>query len=88
MKLNDTIAKVEHHPTGLMLLLDDGDKFGGGRTQVFLTGAKFEPKRDDVVLMDGQSGSILSGGKEHHIRLVKGNQLSVVEAPEDQHGHA
>ena len=45
-------------------------------------------QRYDVVLMDGQTGTILSGGKEYYIRLVKGNQLSVVEAPEDTHGHA
>ena len=87
MNIHETISGVEHHPAGLILLLSDGEGVGTPRTDLFLTGATFEPKRDDVVMIRGSTGTILTGEAEHHV-AVKGNQLTITDPPEDTHGCA
>ena len=86
MQINETIARVEHHPDGLVLLLNDGAKDGTQRTRLFLTGATFGPKYDDVVMLNGQTGTILTGKAEHPVKLIRGNILAVTELPEEIHG--
>jgi hypothetical protein len=81
------IARVEHHPMGHVLILDE--KFGTGesRPSYWLRKPATEPKGGDVLTMTGKDGVILSCDRETHVRQYAPRGLEEF-TPVETHGHS
>ena len=81
-KINAVIARVEHHPLGLVLILDEPKDGGQTRPHFFLRQPRSTPKVGDVLQLNGKDGVLLTGDHETHIRRYAPNGLE--EIPEDE----
>ncbi len=84
IKVNSVIAKVEEHPKGLVLVLDEKPK-DGARPRYFLNHPSFRPKIGDVLQIEGRDAFILTGKSEHSL---KRNGLNTLVEIEGVPGHA
>ena len=84
---NHIIYRVEHHPLGLALLVDECDS-KLNRIVFFLHKPSFHPRKDDVLSISGRSATINTGKTEHNLKLVGANALHEIEPPEVTSGHS
>jgi len=69
------IARIEHHPTGLILITDLPACDRGRIPCYFLTKVAFEVKVHDVIRVNQKSATIKTASGEHKLKLSRQNLL-------------
>ena len=74
-KFECLIGRIEHHPMGLVLMLDIPENNHEERPHFFLRAPRVSPKIGDTVKMSGKNGVIRSGELEYRVHRYAPNGL-------------